>query len=58
MIDRDYAQATMITRLVAGSLLANGITLPKPEQERTGPVIWLAAFFVMVGLSVGGGRCR
>lgn len=38
-----------------GIMLAVGITLPKPEQEKAVALIWVAAFFVMVAIIVGAG---
>ena len=38
-----------------GIMLAIGITLPKPEQEKTVALIWVAAFFVMIAIIVGAG---
>jgi len=36
-------------------MLAIGITLPKPEQEKAVALIWVAAFFVMIGIILGVG---
>jgi hypothetical protein len=36
-------------------MLAIGITLPKPEQEKAVALIWVAAFFVMIAIIVGAG---
>jgi len=36
-------------------MLAIGITLPTPEQEKAVAVIWVVAFFVMVGIILGVG---
>ena len=36
-------------------MMAVGITLPKPEQERAVALIWVAAFFVMVAIIFGAG---
>ena len=38
-----------------GIMLAIGITLPKPEQEKAVALIWVAAFFVMIAIIVGAG---
>lgn len=38
-----------------GIMLAIGITLPKPEQEKTVALVWVAAFFVMIGIILGAG---
>ena len=36
-------------------MLAIGITLPKPEQEKTVALVWVAAFFLMIAIIVGVG---
>jgi hypothetical protein len=36
-------------------MLAVGITLPKPEQEKAVALIWVAAFFVMIAIIFGAG---
>ena len=36
-------------------MLAIGITLPKPEQEKAVAIIWVVAFFVMIGIILGVG---
>ena len=33
-----------------GIMLAIGITLPTPEQEKTVALIWVGAFFVMIAI--------
>jgi hypothetical protein len=38
-----------------GIMLAIGITLPKPEQEKAVAIVWVVAFFVMVGIIAGVG---
>jgi len=38
-----------------GIMLAIGITLPKPEQEKTVALVWVAAFFLMIAIIVGVG---
>ena len=49
----------MIMRLLVsftkGIMLAIGITLPKPEQEKTVALVWVAAFFVMIAIIAGVG---
>lgn len=51
--------AAMIMRflvwLTKGIMLAIGITLPTPEQEKTVALVWVAAFFVMIGIIFGVG---
>jgi hypothetical protein len=36
-------------------MLTIGITLPKPEQEKTVALVWVVAFFVMIGIVAGVG---
>lgn len=36
-------------------MLAVGITLPKPEHEKTVALIWVAAFFAMIAIILGVG---
>jgi len=36
-------------------MLAIGITLPKPEQEKTVAIVWVVAFFAMIGIVLGVG---
>jgi hypothetical protein len=38
-----------------GIMLAIGITLPKPEQEKAVAIIWVVAFFAMIGIIAGVG---
>jgi hypothetical protein len=38
-----------------GIMLAIGITLPTPEQEKAVAVVWVVAFFVMIGIILGVG---
>lgn len=45
----------MLVSFTKGIMLAIGITLPKPEQEKTVAIIWVAAFFVMIGIIFGVG---
>jgi hypothetical protein len=44
-----------LVSLSKGIMLAIGITLPKPEHERTVALIWVAAFFAMIAIIVGVG---
>ena len=44
-----------LVSLTKGIMLAIGITLPTPEQEKAVAIIWVAAFFVMVGIILGVG---
>ena len=36
-------------------MLAIGITLPTPEQGKTVAIVWVVAFFVMIGIILGVG---
>jgi hypothetical protein len=45
----------MLVSLTKGIMLAIGITLPTPEQEKTVAVIWVVAFFVMIAIILGVG---
>jgi hypothetical protein len=51
--------AAMLMRFLVsftkGIMLAIGITLPKPEQEKAVALIWVAAFFVMIAIILGSG---
>jgi hypothetical protein len=38
-----------------GIMLAIGITLPTPEQEKTVALVWVVAFFVMIAILFGAG---
>ena len=38
-----------------GIMLAIGITLPTPEQEKAVAIIWVVAFFVMIAIILGVG---
>ena len=38
-----------------GVMMAVGITLPKPEQEKAVAVIWVVAFVAMVAIILGVG---
>ena len=44
-----------LVSLTKGIMMAIGITLPKPEQEKAVAIIWVAAFFVMIGIILGVG---
>jgi hypothetical protein len=41
--------------LTRGCMMAIGITLPKPEQEKAVALVWLVAALVMLGIIVGTG---
>ena len=36
-------------------MLAIGITLPTPEQEKAVALVWVAAFFAMIAILFGAG---
>ena len=36
-------------------MLAIGITLPTPEQEKTVAIVWVVAFFMMIGILFAAG---
>jgi hypothetical protein len=38
-----------------GLMLAIGITLPTPEQEKTVAIVWVVAFFVIIAIIAGAG---
>jgi uncharacterized membrane protein len=42
----------LLVSFTKGIMLAIGITLPTPEQEKTVAIIWVVAFFVMIGIVV------
>ena len=44
-----------LVSLTRGIKLAIGITLPKPEQEKTVALVWVAAFFVMIAIIFAAG---
>jgi hypothetical protein len=45
----------LLVSFTKGIMLAIGITTPKPEQEKTVAIVWVVAFFVMVGIIAGVG---
>jgi hypothetical protein len=45
----------LLVSFTKGIMMAIGITLPTPEQEKTVALIWVAAFFVMIGIILGVG---
>jgi hypothetical protein len=45
----------LLISFTKGIMLAIGITLPKPEQEKTVALVWVVAFFVMIGIVAGVG---
>jgi hypothetical protein len=44
-----------LVSLTKGIMMAIGITLPTPEQEKTVAIVWVVAFFVMIGIILGAG---
>jgi hypothetical protein len=40
----------LLVSFTKGIMMAIGITLPKPEQEKAVAIIWVVAFFVMIGI--------
>lgn len=44
-----------LVSLTKGIMLAIGITLPKPEQEKAVALVWVVAFFVMIAIIAGVG---
>ena len=45
----------LLVSFTKGIMLAIGITLPKPEQEKTVAIVWVVAFFAMIGIILGVG---
>jgi hypothetical protein len=45
----------LLVSFTKGIMMAIGITLPKPEQEKTVAIVWVVAFFVMIGIIAGVG---
>ena len=45
----------MLVSFTKGIMLAIGITLPTPEQEKAVAIIWVAAFFAMIAIILGVG---
>jgi hypothetical protein len=45
----------LLISFTRGIMIAIGITLPKPEQEKTVAIVWVGAFFVMIGIIAGVG---
>lgn len=44
-----------LVSLTKGIMLAIGITLPTKEQEKAVAIIWVVAFFLMIGIILGVG---
>ena len=45
----------MLVSFTKGIMLAIGITLPTPEQEKTVAIVWVVAFFAMIAIISGVG---
>ena len=45
----------MLVSFTKGIMLAIGITLPTPEQEKTVAIVWVVAFFAMIAIILGVG---
>jgi hypothetical protein len=45
----------LLISFTKGIMMAIGITLPKPEQEKTVAFVWVVALFVMIGIIAGVG---
>ena len=45
----------LLVSFTKGIMIAIGITLPKPEQEKTVAIVWVMAFFLMIGIIAGVG---
>jgi hypothetical protein len=41
--------------LTKGIMMAIGITLPTPEQEKAVAIVWVVAFFAMIAIIAGVG---
>ncbi len=44
-----------LVSLTKGIMLAIGITLPTPGQEKIVALVWVVAFFVMIAILFGAG---
>ncbi len=44
-----------LIKITRALMMAIGITLPTPEQERAVVIVWVIAAFVMIGIIVGVG---
>ena len=45
----------MLVSFTKGIMMAIGITLPTPEQEKAVAIIWVVAFFAMIAIILGVG---
>jgi len=45
----------LLVSFTKGIMMAIGITLPSPEQEKAVAIIWVVAFFAMIGIILGVG---
>ena len=44
-----------LVKLTRGIMLAIGITLPTPEQEKVVAIVWVVAFFLLIAIILGSG---
>ena len=44
-----------MVKFTKGLMMAIGITLPTPEQERAVVIVWIVAFFAMIAIILGAG---
>jgi len=44
-----------LIRFTKGIMLAIGITLPTPEQEKAVAIVWVVTFFAMIAIILGVG---
>jgi hypothetical protein len=45
----------LLVSFTKGIMLAIGITLPTPKQEKAVAIIWVVAFFAMIAIILGVG---
>lgn len=43
----------LLVSFTRGIMMAIGITLPKPEQEKAVAIVWVVAFFAMIAIIAG-----
>ena len=44
-----------LVKFTRGIMLAIGITLPTPEQEKVVAIVWVVAFFLLIAIILGSG---
>ncbi len=44
-----------LVKFTRGIMLAIGITLPTPEQEKAVAIVWVVAFFLLIAIILGSG---